>query len=393
MRDFEQQWENNRKRLHGLLVYLVKDIDLADDLLQETYLRAERKFETYKGGDFGAWLAAIARNLALGHLRRVCVKGESSISEDHEDAAHEDTGTESHLEAMLVRNAVDNLSPKLRNALILKHYGGFNYPEIAARLDCPVGTAKRRVWTAIRQLRAALGIYEEAKAMRKCLEMTMLLDYAYGALPEARRKEVEAHLVDCEACRGQSEGVRGVVASLQSAREQMVFTDITDILADGSAVTYSPGRTTNDSDEPSSGYSFDSMKYHRWQSVFADGEEMPFTVTDLGDGEYNRIDVKRKRPLAPGESAFCLGVYTTPEGIGASFDIGHGRRIAVPDNSGTDSSDHLLVQMVRLPEGAELIGSVPVSDEVKTGARTTLVWRRLVPAGEIRERPVVVYRV
>jgi DNA-directed RNA polymerase specialized sigma24 family protein len=69
MRDFEQQWDCNGKRLRGLLVYLVKDIDLADDLLQETYLRAGRKIETYRGGDFGAWLAAIARSTALAHLR------------------------------------------------------------------------------------------------------------------------------------------------------------------------------------------------------------------------------------------------------------------------------------------------------------------------------------
>ena len=390
MRDFEQQWENNRKRLHGLLVYLVKDIDLADDLLQEAYLRAGQKIESYRGGNFGAWLAAIAKSAAFTHLRRAYVKGESPLGEGF-DAVHEDAGTESHLEAVLVRGAVDGLSPALRNALILKHYGGFNYPEIAARLNCPVGTAKRRVWTAIRQLRAALGTIREEIAMEKCAGLA-LLDYAYGTLPENERASVEAHVGTCGACKTQLEDIRGVVASLQAARDELVFVDITDILADGSSITYSSSRPTNARDEPLLGYGFDSTRRHTFQSFFVDGEEASFDARDDSkDPEYRFYTVHLKRPLPPGETATCLGIFTTPEGIGASLDIGFGRRIAVPDNSGTDTSDHLLVQMVRLPEGAELIGSVPVADEVRTSTRTTLVWRRLVPAGEIRERPVVVY--
>lgn len=390
MRDFEQQWENNRKRLHGLLVYLVKDIDLADDLVQEVYLRAGQKIETYKGGDFGAWLAAIARSTAYTHLRRAYVRGESPLGEGV-DAVHEDAGTDSHLEAMLVRNAVDGLSPKLRSALILKHYGGFNYPEIAARLDCPVGTAKRRVWTAVRKLRAALGIPTEETDM-KCNELA-LLDYAYGTLPDVDGDNIEAHLAACDICKTQLGDIRKVIESLENTRDQIVFVNTTEILADGSSVTYSSFRVTNNSDTPSNSYSVGTMKYHCWQSVLVDGEESSFDVTDPGDGEFKNIEVHLKHPMAPGQSASHLGVFTTPEGSGASFDIGFGRRVAVPENSGTVDSDHLLVQMTRLPENAKLIGAVPVAEEVREGARITLVWRRLMRIGEVRERPVVVYRV
>jgi len=77
-------------------------------------------------------------------------------------------------------------------------------------------------------------------------------------------------------------------------------------------------------------------------------------------------------------------------GIGAAIDIGFGRWVAVPDNSGGDG-DTMLVQMVRLPEGGKLLGSVPSSDEIREGLHTTLVWRRLVKSGEVVERPVVVY--
>jgi hypothetical protein len=193
-------------------------------------------------------------------------------------------------------------------------------------------------------------------------------------------------------CKDQLGDIRRVIGDLDAARDQMVFVDITDINADGSSTTYSSFRMTNDTDEPMSSLECDSMKYHQWIAVFVDGEEIPFTVKESGD-EYNHYSVQPKRPLAPGEGAAWLGVFTTPEGVGASLDIGHGRRVAVPDNSGTDDSDEMLVQMVRLPEGAKLIGSVPATDEVRQARRTTLVWRRLIKVGGDRERPVVVYSV
>lgn len=391
MDDFERNWQSNKKQLYGLLIWLVKDIDLADDLLQDVYIRASEKIETYRGGDFRAWLAAIARNMAFAHMRRSYTRAETLLDPDFAGVLQNDVGTESHLNAMLVRKAVDDLSPTLRDALLLKHYGGLNYTEIAERLNCPSGTAKRRVWTAIRQLRTALGGFVEGTAM-KCSDIN-LLDYAYGTLSEEDRRLVESHIASCEGCRAQLDDIRSVITSLDVARDQLVVVDISDMQKDGSLTTYSSFKITNTIDEPINSYSVDSIKYHHFQNFFIDGEEVSFSISDSDGGEYNTYNVQLKRPLAPGEGATNLCVRTTPEGLGASMDIGYGRRIAIPDNSGADASDVMFVQMVRLPEGAKLVGSVPSADEVRAGHKTTLIWRRLMKAKESKERLVVVYSV
>lgn len=391
MRDFEKKWQSNKKQLYGLLIWLVKDIDLADDLLQDVYIRASEKIETYRGGDFRAWLAAIAKNMAFAYMRRSYTRAETLLDPDLAGIPQNDVGTESHLSAMLVRKAVDDLSPTLRDALLLKHYGGLNYTEIAERLNCPTGTAKRRVWTAIRQLRSALGSLVEGTSM-KCSDIN-LLDYAYGTLSEEHRRMVGSHLATCEGCRAQLDDIRSVITSLDAARDQLVVVDISDVQKDGSLTTYSSFKITNTIDEPINSYSVDSIKYHHFQNVFSDGEEVPFSISDSADCKYNTYNVQLRCPLAPGESATNLIIRTTPEGLGATMDIGYGNRIVVPDNSGTDASDVLLVQMVRLPEGAKFIGSVPSVDEVRTEHKTTLIWRRLMKAKENKERLVVVYSI
>ena len=225
--------------------------------------------------------------------------------------------------------------------------------------------------------------------MKKCSDLK-LLDYAYGISPEKERNAVESHLVACDPCRGHLDDIRKVIAYVECARDEFVMVDIHDIHADGSSTTYGSWKERNTTGKQSRRFDFGSMKYHEAQSILIDGEEAPFQVSDRESGEYNTYDVQLNHPLATGESASVLYVYGTASGIGAAIDIGFGRWVAVPDNSGGDD-DTMLVQMVRLPEGGKLLGSVLPSDEIREGLHTTLVWRRLVKSGEVIERPVVVY--
>jgi len=68
--DLERMWETSREYVRRLLISLTRDIDLADDMLQETYLRARDGFAGYRGGDGRAWLTAIAKNVFYTHARR-----------------------------------------------------------------------------------------------------------------------------------------------------------------------------------------------------------------------------------------------------------------------------------------------------------------------------------
>ena len=70
MHSLETIWERHNSYVRRFLVRLAGDVDLADDLLQETYLRARSGLSAYRGGDAKAWLAAIARNVFYAHARR-----------------------------------------------------------------------------------------------------------------------------------------------------------------------------------------------------------------------------------------------------------------------------------------------------------------------------------
>lgn len=177
--DVSKLWESHRDYLKRVLIALTRDLDLADDLLQETYLRASQGFSGYRGGDGRAWLLTIAKNLFYEHLRKRYLLSETHIRPEDDVA---DALVDHDLQ-IDIRQAIDQLDPTSRAALLMKHYGGFTYKDIAERLSCPVGTAKWRVSAALDRLRVALGVTEVLTGM-KCsqLDGAKLLDHVSGAL-------------------------------------------------------------------------------------------------------------------------------------------------------------------------------------------------------------------
>ncbi len=172
----DNMWESHREYLRRMLIGLSKDIDLADDLLQDTYLRACHGISGYRGGDARAWLAAIAKNVFYSHARRRYVRSETPLDCDIELV---DDRCPDHLTLIEIRRALSELTQTLRTTLVMKHYAGYTYEEIAARLGCPTGTAKRRVSVALKKLRQALGAGTEEYAQMKCADLTdrRLLDH------------------------------------------------------------------------------------------------------------------------------------------------------------------------------------------------------------------------
>ena len=69
-------WEEHKTALRRLLIAWTRDIDVADDLLQGTYLRAQAGRHTYRGGDLHAWLTTIAKNVCYSHYRKQRSAGE-----------------------------------------------------------------------------------------------------------------------------------------------------------------------------------------------------------------------------------------------------------------------------------------------------------------------------
>lgn len=119
--------------------------DLADDLVQETLLKAWAARTRFQAGtNMRAWTFIILRNLFLSQMRRARFKGEwDDVTASRVLAAP--AGQEHHVELGDMQRALMHLPQPQREALILVGAGGFAYEEAAEICGCAVGTIKSRV--------------------------------------------------------------------------------------------------------------------------------------------------------------------------------------------------------------------------------------------------------
>ena len=154
-----------QRRIQRLIRRMVRDVDLVEDIAQETFIRAYRALHQYRGeAQFYTWLYRIAVNTAKKFLLEfkhdpVVMQGALRADDDEEDetswAGNEpiaDETPESVLAAkeiaMVVNTAMAALPDDLRQAVTLREIEGLTYEEIAAVMDCPIGTVRSRIFRA-----------------------------------------------------------------------------------------------------------------------------------------------------------------------------------------------------------------------------------------------------
>ena len=144
--------------LRAFAMSLCGKMDQADDLVQETLLRALNNIDSFEPGtNMSAWLFTILRNLFRSQYRkrrREVEDAEGRLAESLRSPPEQ----HSHLEFEEFRVALSKLPPDQREALILVGASGFSYEEAAAICDCAVGTIKSRVNRARTRLSDLLSI-------------------------------------------------------------------------------------------------------------------------------------------------------------------------------------------------------------------------------------------
>lgn len=136
--------------------------DDADDLTQETYLRALRALGGFEGrSGLRTWLLVIARRTVVDHLRRQAARPRAADLEDwvapaERAAARWRTDGRSSGSATEVTDLLDRLPADRREALVLTQLVGLGYAEAADVIGCPVGTVRSRVARAREELAALL---------------------------------------------------------------------------------------------------------------------------------------------------------------------------------------------------------------------------------------------
>lgn len=144
---FEQLVRSYQAPVWRFLGQLVGDNDLAEDLTQETFVRAYRRLGDFRfEAKFSTWLFRIARNIGIDALRQ---RGRQAALVSRLTPGAPGASPELHSE---VTAAVLTLSPKLREALLLVEVVGLSCAEAAVVLEIPAGTVKSRLFLARRQL-------------------------------------------------------------------------------------------------------------------------------------------------------------------------------------------------------------------------------------------------
>jgi RNA polymerase sigma-70 factor, ECF subfamily len=148
--------------LYGYARWLTGEPHEAEDLVQETYLKALRGFGSFREGtNFRAWMFRILRNTFL--TSRSGLKSMASLDEEPElaDEIVDDAGTpETHFvnraNGEALRRAIEALPLPFREVLLLSDVENMSYKEIGEALAIPVGTVTSRLMRARRRVRAAL---------------------------------------------------------------------------------------------------------------------------------------------------------------------------------------------------------------------------------------------
>lgn len=152
-----------QRRIQRLIGRMVRDVDLVEDIAQETFIRAYRALAQFRGeAQFYTWLYRIAVNTAkkaLMDLKRNPTVSENAYksADDDETSPLENELTTSETPdavlaskeiAEIINAAMEALPEELRQAITLREIEGLSYEEIAEAMICPIGTVRSRIFRA-----------------------------------------------------------------------------------------------------------------------------------------------------------------------------------------------------------------------------------------------------
>lgn len=159
---FEYLYDNYTSAIFGVIVGIVRDNEVAEDLLQEVFLKIWNKIEYYDSskGRIYTWMVNMARNSSIDKLRS---KGFNNKSKTNSiDDTVSGTGlqnqhsTEMFVDHIGMEGALNTLKPPYRTLIEMVYFQGYTQADVAEELDIPLGTVKTRLRKAILELREKL---------------------------------------------------------------------------------------------------------------------------------------------------------------------------------------------------------------------------------------------
>jgi RNA polymerase sigma-70 factor, ECF subfamily len=167
---FEEIVKRYQRRVYATAVRIVHRHDVADDVVQEAFLRAHQALGRFDlARPFGPWICRIAANLAVNHVRSP-ISREEGLPETHAETASAAPSPllgvlDTEARAQLAR-AMEGLSAEQRAVFVLRVFDELSYKEIAESLEISIGTVMSRLARARERLRVALAPYLTSPRVR-----------------------------------------------------------------------------------------------------------------------------------------------------------------------------------------------------------------------------------
>ena len=160
---FKQLYQQTSPKLYSQALRLMQKPQLAEDVLQESFIKIWQKADTYnsKKGKAFTWMANVTRNKAIDKLRSLKLRpkevdfpyeGLDFTSTDLEPDRQEDLSQE----IQQLRECLKRLPPSQRECILLSYYYGYTHPELSEKLNKPIGTVKAWIRRGVETLRPCL---------------------------------------------------------------------------------------------------------------------------------------------------------------------------------------------------------------------------------------------
>ncbi len=154
--EFNHMLITNRPIMRGFAINFTRNVEDAEDLIQDTFLKALKYKDRFEDGtNFKGWLYTIMRNIFLNNCKKQQlgrnIFGPSADSIQYELGSHAENNIYRSINQNDIQVAIEQLRPDLRRPFQMA-FEGYQYDEIAAEMNVPTGTIKSRIFNARKRL-------------------------------------------------------------------------------------------------------------------------------------------------------------------------------------------------------------------------------------------------
>ena len=156
--NFNELIKANKQNVKNIIRLITKQDN--EDLEQEVYVRVWKNADKYEErGSFKSWISTVAKNVSKDYLKSAGFRNASNTTSDELVLATIKDNKQTPEKKVLagerqsrIIDAIEELKPKLKEAIMLCEIQGYTYEEAAKKMNCPLGTVKSRIYNAKKEL-------------------------------------------------------------------------------------------------------------------------------------------------------------------------------------------------------------------------------------------------